>query len=221
MAVSPGQRAPARTGGGAISIRGNETPSNSCVSVESNNLLEKASKRKRHRARSAADVEKSASAVEPERLLERIGEPRSVRETSAVIVGGSSGEQRLVPLPLEPLAGHQRILRRVAALQRLPANQRKVPVPRPASYDRHLPSSVSTRRPDRHQRFIAVQSATTGSRSRNPTRAQRGCSRVVTARDRALDASAWRPPRRATEGTPPAKLGCPRDDRSRSRRSRA
>jgi hypothetical protein len=74
----------------------------SCVGVESNNLLETVSKRKRHRARPTADVEKPASTVEPERLLERIGELRSVRETSAVIVGGSSGEQRLVPLPLSP-----------------------------------------------------------------------------------------------------------------------
>jgi len=79
--------------------------------------LEKVSKRKRHRARPTADVKKPASTVEPERLLERIGELRSVRETSAVIVGGSSGEQRLVPLPLEPLAGHQRSLGRIVAFE--------------------------------------------------------------------------------------------------------
>jgi hypothetical protein len=63
-----------------------------CVGVESNNLVEEASERERHRARSAANVEKSASPAESERLLECIREPRSVGEASPVVVGGSSGE---------------------------------------------------------------------------------------------------------------------------------
>ena len=94
------------------------------VGVESNDLPEKASERECHRARPAADIEKPTSTVKPERLLQRTGEPRSVRETPTVIVGGSSGEQRLVPLPLEPLAGHQAILttrRRASASPREPA----------------------------------------------------------------------------------------------------
>jgi hypothetical protein len=56
--------------------------------------------------RPASDSDRVApDALISERLLESIGEPRSVRETPAVIVGGGSGEQRLVPLPLEPLPG--------------------------------------------------------------------------------------------------------------------
>ena len=76
------------------------------VGVDADDGFEQVGDPEGNRARPAADVEQTTRAGQSQRVLERIGEVRRVREPATRVVGGSTPEQGVVPLPLLPAARH-------------------------------------------------------------------------------------------------------------------
>ena len=74
----------------------------SLVWVEVDYRLEQVREAPRDRARPAPDIEQPAPAVEPDRVLEHIGERRRVRQAAALVVRRGTGEERLIPGPVLP-----------------------------------------------------------------------------------------------------------------------
>src|SRR5439155_3743263 len=99
------------------------------VGVDTDDLLEKVSDAERDYARPAADVEKTAAAVEPQSVTKAVSETRCIRQAAPDVVGGRPREEGLVPLPALPAAiGHDPECRkRNYAPQRypIPASVRK------------------------------------------------------------------------------------------------